>query len=200
MNVEKQNPLRWPDGWPRTRIQDRKSSGGWKKSFSFYQDAIVKELGRMGAADVLISFNLSPSDRQDCGVAVYFSKTMTEDYTWQEALGLNSPAPTVDEINSAYRNLAKRVHPDGPTPDIVAFQTLSKHRDNAINWVRGTDRHEHEYVIPCDRFNEVRLNLAALVGVVKAFRVLDKAGVPGILERTFKGLKTALPAYAEKGA
>ena len=200
MNIEKQSPLKWPDGWERTRIQDRKANGGWKKNFGFYESSLAKELGRMGAAEVLISFNPQPSDRQDCGVAVYFSKTMTEDYSWQDALGLMTPAPTLDEINGAFRNLAKKVHPDGPTPDIPMFQALSKHRDNAINWIKGTDRHEHEYVIPCDRFNETRLNLAAVVSAVQAFRRLERVGVPAILERTFRGFKTALPAYAGKEA
>jgi hypothetical protein len=200
MNIERQNPLKWPEGWQRTRIQERKPNGGWKKTFQFYESALAKELGRMGAEEILISFNSTGTDRQDCGVAVYFSKTMTEDYSWQDGLGLMTPAPTMDEINSAFRNLAKKVHPDGPTPDIPTFQALTKHRDKAINWIKGTDRNEHEYVIPCDRFNETRLNLAALSGVVRAFRVLDKAGVPGILERTFKGFKTALPAHVEKEA
>jgi hypothetical protein len=198
MEVTEKNPLKWPEGWERTRIQDRKAAGGWKRSFKDYKSSLVKELGRMGATEIMVSYNLAPDDRRDCGVAVWFSKTTNEDYSWQDALGLYTPLPSIDEINSAYRNLAKKVHPDGPTPDIPTFQTLTKHRDNAINWIKGTERHEHEYAIPCDRFNDTRLNLAALVSAVNAFRRLERVGAPAILERSFRGFKTALPAHTEE--
>src|SRR5574340_298737 len=122
MNISNQNPLRWPDGWTRTRINDRKGHGGWKKSFAEYRHAIAKELQRMGAEEVLVSFNVAPSDRMDCGVAVYFSKIKTEDYSWQEALGLDTPAPTLDEIDAAYRKLAVTCHPDRHPGDVAALE------------------------------------------------------------------------------
>jgi hypothetical protein len=200
VNETESNPLKWPDGWERTRIQDRKGNGGWKKTFKGYREGLIKEMGRMGVTEIMISYNIAPSDRMDCGVAVYFSKQINEDYSWQDALGLLTPAPTLAEIDSAYRKLAVKVHPDGPAPDVPVFQALTKHRDNARNWVKGTMRHEHEYVIACDRFSETRLNLAAIRLAIAALRQLDRVGVSSILERTFRGFKTALPAYAGKEA
>src|SRR5205823_11823728 len=106
MKIENSSPLKWPDGYGRTRISDRKLRPSWKKTLKEYQGEVAKELGRMGVEDVLFSFNQSPADRMDCGVAVYFSKVRTDDYTWQEALELTTPAPTLEEIDAAFRRKA----------------------------------------------------------------------------------------------
>lgn len=155
----------------------------------------------MGATEVMISFTRPPDDRMDCGVAVYFSMVKREDYSWQDALEIDTPAPTIAQVDEAFKRKAMTCHPDR-FPDqpekLEMFKKLNEHRQRALDWVKGTEHHEHEYVIPCDRYNETRLNLAALAGVVRAFRVLEREGVPGILEHSFKGLKTALPAYAGK--
>jgi hypothetical protein len=198
IEISEKSPLKWPEGWERTRIQDRKNQGAWKKSFRDYKASLVREMGRMGVGEMMLSFNPPPSDRMDCGVAVYFSKGKREDYSWQEALGLFTPAPTMDEINSAYRRLAQKVHPDGPTPDVPMFHELTKHRDNAIAWIRGTHKEEHEFVIACDRFSETRLNLAAIRLAISALRQLDRVGVSSILERSFKGFRVALTAGKEE--
>lgn len=205
MNIEKQNPLKWPEGWQRTRIADRKKQGAWKKSFSQYVDAVAKELGRMGATEVLFTYNEAPSSRIDPGVAVYFSKVSRENFDWQEALGIDSPAPTLDEIDTAYKSLALQCHPDrGPESERAnrteKFKLIGQHRANARAWVLGTHKSEHEYVIPIDQYDDTRLNLAAIRTTIQCFRTLERVGAPAVLEATFKGFKTALPAHAEKGA
>jgi hypothetical protein len=197
IKIEERPPLLWPEGWERTRIQDRKPRSGWKKSFKAYKESLAKEMQRMGVTEMMVSYNPSPSDRMDCGVAIYFSKAMHENFDWQDALGLLNPAPTLDQIDSAYRQLARKCHPDGPSPDVPLFHALTKHRDNARAWVLGTQKSEHEFVIACDRFNESRLNLAAIRLAIAALRQLDRVGVSSILERTFRGFKTALPEHKE---
>lgn len=190
-----ESPLRWPAGWIRTEIRDRKALGAWKGNFRSYRDAVVKELGRIGVTEILISYNPAPSDRMDPGVAVYFSKPLEADYSWQLALGINTPAPTLELIESAYREKAMQHHPDRGG-DIEIFKQLGEHRKQAREWVLGTHSHQHDYSIPCDRFNEVRLNLAAIRVALAALRQLERVGIPGMIERTFRGLKTALPAHA----
>lgn len=196
--VSEKTPLKWPDGWDRTRIESRITRGGWKKNFREYKAALLKELSYLGATEVVISYNPSPSDRMDPGVAIYFSTAMKEDYSWQEGLGLLTPAPTLAEIDKAFRSKSQACHPDGPTPDLPRWHELTKHREQARAWVMGTHAHEHDYSIPCDKFKEVHLNLAAIRVGLHALRQLDMVGIPGMLERTFRGLKTALPAHASE--
>jgi hypothetical protein len=199
ISVEDKNPLRWPDGWDRTRIQDREGRGGWKKTFKQYRDSLAKEMARMGVTEMLVTFNASGMDRMDCGVAVYFSKGHEQSFEWQDGLGLQTPAPTLEEIDAAYRKKAMQHHPDRGG-DIEIFKAMTKHRDAARAWVLGTERQEHEYVIACDKFSETRLNLAAIRLGIAALRTLERVGVSSILERSMLGFKTALPAYAGKEA
>lgn len=194
--VDEIQNLKWPDGWSRTRIQDRKTQSAWKKNFSGYREALVKELGLMGATSILIS--RSNNERLDPGVAVWFS-LKKEDFSWQEGLGIDTPAPTLDEIESAYREKAIKHHPDRGG-DIEIFKKLGEYRKHARAWVTGTHDQQHEYVVPCDKFTESRLNLAALRLAFAAFRSLERVGVPAILERTLNlAFKTALPVHATGG-
>lgn len=196
--VVEQQQLKWPDGWERTHIGARKPQNGWKKNFRGYRDALVKELGKIGVTECLITWNNDPNQgRLDPGVAVYFSKAKKADFSWQSALGIDSPAPTLHEIDDAFRKKAMQHHPDRGG-DVEVFRSLTKHRDQAKGWVLGTHNSEHEFVIPCDRFDETRLNLNAIRLAIAAFRQLDRVGVPAILERTFRGFKTALPTSGVK--
>ncbi len=194
-HIEEKVPLKWPEGWERTLIGNRKPQSAWKKKFPEYKVSLIKELARMGVTEVLISWSGSATERLDPGVAVYFSKDLKPDYSWQGALGLETPAPTLEEIDSAYRKKALEHHPDRGG-DIEVFRQLTKHRDQARAWVLGTHQQEHEYSIACDKFTEARLNLAALRLAIAAFRSLERVGVPSILERTFRGFRTALPQTA----
>ena len=195
-DVTEETTLHWPDGWDRTRITDRKPQTAWKKPYTGYREALVKELERMGATSIIIS--RSNSERLDPGVAVWFSMKKA-DFSWQDGLGIETPAPTLEEIESAYREKAMKHHPDRGG-DIEIFRKLGDHRKNARAWVLGTHDQRHEYVVPCDKFNEARLNLAALRLAFAAFRSLERVGVPAILERTLdKAFKTALPVHSTGG-
>ena len=195
LDLTDQSPLKWPDGWERTPIHARKPQGGWRRTWSQYKIALTAELNRMGATSALITRNGPDKERLDPGVAVYFSRETGQDSSWQSALGITNPAPTLDEIDSAYKSLAMKHHPDRGG-DVEIFKKLGEHRKRAREWVLGTHTTDHEYVIPCDRFLNPTLNLAAIRQAFAAFRTLERVGVPAILERTFLGFKTALPAHA----
>jgi hypothetical protein len=195
MEIREEAPLLWPEGWERTRIQDRKPQSAWKKPYSGYRASLLRELELMGAKSVLIT--KSQSERLDPGVSVWFS-LKKEDFSWQDGLGIDSPAPTLDEIEAAYRTRAMKYHPDRGG-DIEVFKKMGEHRKNARAWVMGTHDARHEYVVPCDKFTEARLNLAALRLAFAAFRSLERVGVPAILERTLdRAFKTALPMHASE--
>lgn len=158
---------------------------------------LTAELQRMGASEVLITYHQSDKANQDTGVAVYFSRGEADKFGWQDALEIDNPAPTVAEIDAAFKAKAMPHHPDRGG-DIKIFQQLNEHRRAAIAWVRGEHTKEHELVIACDKFKEQRWNAAAIRMAVHAFRQLDRVGIPNILERTFRGLRTALPAQASE--
>jgi len=73
-------PLAWPAHWPRTQTQRR---GPFKTSFAKSRDALILELCRLGATNIVISTNLglrrnglayaNQGQPDDTGVAVYFT-------------------------------------------------------------------------------------------------------------------------------
>lgn len=195
-------PLKWPEGWSRTLIDNRKTQGSWKKPYSFYQDAVVKELERMGVQSVSISRNDQSKERLDPGVAVWFSIQATSDFSWQAGLQLDNPLPSLDEIDSAYRRLAQKHHPDavanGSNGDVQMFHKLGEYRKKARAWVLGGEAQKHDNCIPCDRFADARQNMAAVANALRHFRGLERVGIPAILERVMSSaFKTALPAHKE---
>lgn len=204
MTAEKKEttPLNWPDGWSRTLIEQRKTNAAWKKPYHFYREAVEKELERMGVTGVLISRNDLSKERLDPGVAVWFSLKATTDFSWQAGLQLNNPIPSLDEIDSAYRRLAQKHHPDavanGSNGDIQMFHKLSEYRKKARAWVLGGDTEKHDNCIPCDRFTDARQNLAAVASALRHFRGLERVGIPAILERVMaSAFRTALPSHKE---
>lgn len=54
--------LKWPEGWPRTRLQDRQARSAWKRNFADSRDGLLKELVRLGATSYLLTRNESNSD------------------------------------------------------------------------------------------------------------------------------------------
>jgi hypothetical protein len=186
--------LKWPENWDRTRIQDRRPMAGWKKTAAYYEGGLMKELERLDVVDVLLTYNKDPDARRDPGVAVYFSRKREEDYSWHTGLGLGASIPTLAEIEEAYKRLAMKHHPDRPGGDLETFRQVNKYRKDAEAWVKGTQHVEHEYSIASDRFNEVRLNINALRLAMAAMRQLDRVGIPGMLERSFQGMKAQLSA------
>lgn len=197
-------PLKWPDGWSRTLIDQRQSRSAWKKPFSYYREQVLKELVRVGASAVTISRNEPAKERVDPGVAVWFSLKPAEDFSWQAGLHLDNPAPSLDEIDRAYRTLAQRHHPDavsaGSGGDVAMFHRLSEYRKRARAWVLGTDAPPLDNCIPCDRFVSTQQNLAAIRLALAAFRQLERVGIPAILERVMdRAFKAALPGAPTTG-
>lgn len=188
---ETQQPLRWPEGQARTRIQDRQRKSAWKRTRAQYLTALEQELRRSGATDWLITHSDSSLDP---GVAVYFSRRPQNQFAWQEALGMIGTVPTVDAINQQYRKLIRFIHPDGPSPDIEMFHALTEHRDRAIDWALGRHRADHEYVIAIDVFDELRLNINAVRVVLLSLRRIEDCGSPLMLERAFRGFAKQITA------
>lgn len=201
LEIQDETPLKWPEGWSRTLIDNRKNQAAWKKPYSRYRDAVVKELERMGVKSVTISRNDSSKERLDPGVAVWFSMRVTADFSWQTGLQLDNPAPSLDEIDNAYRKLVQKHHPDavanGSGGDIQMFHKLSDFRKKARAWVLGSNAPSHDNCIPCDRFGDARQNLAAIRSALAHFRGLERVGIPAILERVMSSaFKAALPQNA----
>ena len=194
IRISEQSTLKWADGWNRTAIADRKAKPVWRKPFSFYREALISELAKIGAIEALLTFNTDPlAVKRDPGVTIYFSKPIKEDFGWQLGLGIDNPVPTLEQIDDAYKRKAMQTHPDRGG-DIEVFKKLGEYRVKAIAWVKGT--HDHEYALPCDRFSEPRWNLNALRLGLASLRRLEEFGLPGMLDRTFRGFRVALPAKA----
>ena len=201
MESREEHPLKWPEGWSRTLIEHRKSQAFWKRPLSFYREAVIKELTRMGVMSATISYNDGGKERIDPGVAVWFSMKPTADFSWQNGLQLDNPAPSLDEIDSAYRRLVQKHHPDavanGSGGDVQMFHKLTDYRKKARAWVLGVNAPAHDNCIPCDRFADTRQNLAAIRSALAHFRGLERVGIPAILERVMSSaFKTALPKTA----
>lgn len=203
MSAEKKEsfPLHYPEDWPRTRPQDRRTMASWKRTANQYRDAIVAELTRMKSPSAIISSNVPLNLRGamtagveplDVGVAVYFTRPIKEDFAWQDALGLHDPAPTEAQITEAFRRLAQQYHPDRGG-DATMFAALTKHRDHALRWVNRKTNQQFDYVIACDQFKEVRQNMAAIALTIKAIRQIERCGTSSLLERAFKGFAALAP-------
>lgn len=198
-------PLTWPEDWPRTRPQDQRPMASWKRTANQYRDALVTELSRMESPSAVISSNVPLTLRgsmttgvepRDVGVAVYFSRKVKEDFSWQDVLGIRDPiAATEGQVQESFRRLAQLYHPDRGG-DIAMFQKVTEARDNALRWINRSSNQNLDHVIACDQFKEVRLNMAAIVMTIKAIRQIERCGASSLLERAFRGF-SALPAAVE---
>lgn len=199
-------PLHWPDGWPRTRPEHRRGNNTWKKTFGVYRDDLISEVERLKAVTLIISTNVPLTlkgipregyNPPDPGVAVYFTRETRDDFTWQDVLELPG-TPSLDRIDQRFRELSKHYHPDvSASGDIAIFQRLVKARDQGRNWALGKRDEAHEYVLACDLFREVRLNMHAIGLTVEAMRQIERCGASSMLERAFRGFMAALPAKGE---
>jgi|ERR1035437_1335318 hypothetical protein len=201
--IKESYPLVWPAGWPRiTRPQDRLARPIWKKNSNQYRVALELELKRMGAPSFVISSNIQVDSRGkllpgpeplDVGVSIWFSRKEDQDFAWQDTFGIHEVAPTVEQINAAYRKLAAIYHPDVPgTGDHEIFMKLDKTKQNALNYINRHTDQALSYSIACDTFKELRLNMAAIVGTIQAIRKIERCGTSAMLERAYEGFK-ALP-------
>lgn len=189
--------MRWPEGWSRTLIKERVNRSNWKKNYAFYREQVVTELERFGANAV--SIHKTKNENLDPGIAVWFSMKPPDDFSWQVGLQLDNPAPSLDEIDRAYRQLCQRHHPDavanGSGGDVQMFHRLSEWRKKARAWVLGNNAPALDNCIPMDRFADARQNMAGVASALRHLRGLEVLGMPAILERVVeKTFKVALPA------
>lgn len=190
IEVIEEQKLRWPDGMDRTRIKDRVGQARWKRAWVDCRNSLTVEMERLKATSILIT--RSPDERLDPGVSVWFSRAQ-EDFSWQQGLGFDNPAPTVAEIDAAFREKARKFHPDNPeTGDPEAFKKFSEWHKSAKAWVTGTHKQVHEYVMAIDQYNEARLNLKALQMAFFYIRRLEDVGAPGILTQTLGAFRAKL--------
>jgi len=177
----------------------------WKKPFGAYRDDLISEVERMGALSLTLSTNIPLNLRglpregynpPDPGVAVYFTRAVRDDFDWQGFLDL-SGAPSIEQIDARYRELSKKYHPDARGGDVGLFRALVRARDSGHNAVLGRRKPEHEYVLACDLFTEVRLNMHAIGLTIEAMRQIHRCGASNMLERAFRGFVAALPAKGE---
>ena len=194
LEIEDRTPLKWPEDRPRTRFQDRDSRAAWRLGYADTLKGLHRELLLLRATYAMVTHN--PQGHEDGGVALWLSRKVVDDYGWQDALGFIGVIPTVQDIDRAYMQRARRVHPDGPTPNRVAFDELTRHRDNARRWVRGERMVEPETVMAVDTFREVRHNLNAIKLTLSALRQIERCGSPVMMEQAFRGFRPALTAQA----
>lgn len=199
-------PLSWPDGWVRTRPDRRRPNNTWKKPFGAYRNELIEEIERLGAVSLTLSTNVPLTLRglpregfrpPDPGVAVYFSRKAKSDFTWQDVLGLGA-VPTREQIEHKFRELSARYHPDKPrTGDVELFRSVVRAREAGRDWLEGKNKADHHYVLACDLFDEVRLNMHSIGLTVIAMRQIERCGASSMLERAFRGFVAALPAKGE---
>lgn len=196
MELHTESPLKWPGDRPRTRFQDRKGQGSWKLTHAETLKALERELRLAKATSVLVTYN--PPGHEDGGVAVWISRKPVDDYGWQDALGFIGVVPSAKDVDHAYMERIRKIHPDGPTPNRVAFDELTKHRDNARRWVRGERLIEHETAMAVDTFKEIRHNINAIRLVLAALRQIERCGSPVMTEQAWRGFRPALAARASE--
>lgn len=196
LEVKVETPLKWPSDRPRTRFQDRKNNAAWKMIYSDTLKGLERELALVKATFALVTYNALGSE--DGGVAIWLSRKPQDDYGWQDALGFIGTVPSKDQVNAAYREKVRRIHPDGPTPNRVLFDEITKHRDNALRWIRGERMVEPETVMAVDTFREVRHNLNAIKLTLSALRQIERCGSPVMMEQAWRGFRPALAAQASE--
>lgn len=204
MEYQEITPLKWPEGFGRTLIDDRRSQGSWKKQWSVYVKGVSEELRRFGAAAVQITRNLPSDERYDPGVAVWFSLKQTQDFSWQKGLEIDNPKPSIEEIDRQYKKLSAKHHPDlvanGSGGDTKLFIQFGEWRKMAKAWVRGESAFSLTQCLPCDDFIEQRQNLAAIKLILTHLRALERLGNKFIVERIMeRSFNAALPAHASGG-
>lgn len=181
----------------------------WKRTATQYRDALLTEVTRMGSGNAIISMNIPLTQRgaidskavepRDVGVAIYFSRKVKEDFSWQEVLEITDPIEVTEaQIQESFKRLASIYHPDKSTGDIAIFQKVAGARDNALRWLRRETNQWFSHVIACDQFRDVRLNLAAIVMTIKAIRQIERCGTSSLLDRAFAGF-AALPEHVDGG-
>jgi hypothetical protein len=198
LEVKVETPLKWPQDRPRIRFQDRKNNAAWKMTYTDTLKGLERELVLVKATFALVTYNSMNSE--DGGVAIWLSRKPQDEYGWQDALGFIGTVPSKQEVTHAYHERIRKIHPDGPTPNRVLFDELTKHRDNALRWISGERLVEPETVMAVDTFREVRHNLNAIKLTLSALRQIERCGSPVMMEQAWRGFRPALAAQASEAS
>ena len=194
MESQSETPLKWPYDRPRTRFQDRKPQNAWKMTLNDSMKALEKEMKLSKVTFALITHN--SIGHEDSGVAAWMSRKPMDDYAWQDEFGFIGEIPTIQELDRAYMQKARKCAPDTLTPNIDRFRELTKLRDQGRRWIRGERTVEHESVMASDKFKELRHNLNAIRITLSALRQIERCGDPVQTEQAWRGFR---PALAAKG-
>src|SRR6266700_628045 len=198
--MKEQSPLLWPEGWPRTPLGNREVRPAWKKTERQTNEALELELKRFGAVAPVITRKDSQDFRTapDPSIAVWFSrKREEEDFSWQNALRIDNPAPSIEEIESAFRRLAAPYHPDKGC-DIETWHALHNHKKNALAYVNRLSGASRDFAIPFDNLKAARWNINAIRMTIHSLRQMERDGTSRLLERAMKGF-AAVPEHREAG-
>jgi len=175
--VHVEHPLKWPPDRPRTRFQDRQPQNAWKLNYQDTLAALEREMRLSKVTYGLVTHNTA--GHEDAGVAVWMSRKPMDDYAWQDEFGFIGEIPTIQELDRAYMQKARKCAPDSPTPNIDRFRELTKLRDQV---------------------KEVRHNLNAIRITLAALRQIERCGDPAMTEQAWRGFKPALTAKASEDA
>jgi hypothetical protein len=198
VQVDERHPLKWPDGFGRTLIDEREDQRAWKKQMSVYIKAATKELELLGATTIVFTWNEAGLAQRDPGVAIWFGMTRKKDTSWQRILQIDNPNPDPAEVDRQFKRLSFKHHPDqvagGSGGDVKMYMKLEEAWRNAKAWIQG-ESPDLQNCLPCDLYVEPRQNMAALKLTLSHLRALQRLGNPFIVESMMeKGLRTALPA------
>src|SRR4051812_30054330 len=98
-NELERSPLEWPQAQHRTDIRLQGNLGAARKTWHDYMKSLGAEFEKMGVERFVVTFNVTAlpgTTRMDPGVAVWFDRKKSEDFKWQDILGLESSYPLVE--------------------------------------------------------------------------------------------------------
>ena len=200
MKVEEQNPLKWPENFGRTLIEERVNQKAWKKQLSVYSKAVAHQLELLGANVVLITYNERAQDAdKDRGVAVWYSRQQSKDTSWQRVLHLDNPNPTREDIDRAFKRrvMEERCHPDliagGSGGDAKTYIRRNEAWRNGKAYLEGDNPYDLKNCLPMDRYVDVRQNMAGAKLYLEHLRAMYRLGNPFVVEGMMeRGLRAAL--------
>ena len=105
--VNDRENLKWPPDRPRTRFQDRKPQNAWKLNYADTLAALEREMRLSKVTYAMVTHN--QTGHEDAGVAVWMSRKPMDDYAWQDEFGFIGEIPTVQDLDRAYMQKAKKV-------------------------------------------------------------------------------------------
>lgn len=201
MQVDERHPLRWPENYGRTLIDDRIDQKAWKKQTSFYVKQVAHELELLGAATITVTYNEGDAIKRDPGVAIWFSRQRSKDTSWQRTLQIDNPSPTRQEIDKAFKRLVMeyKCHPDqiaaGSGGDTKMYVKLDEAWRTAKAYVEGDNPYDLKNCLPMDRYVTVHQNMAGAKLYLSHLRALYRLGNPSVVESMMdRGLQATLTA------